>query len=86
MREKLLEFLLGLFPLLGVAVPSLLAFKRRLESERYQSGGIGLYEATMASLSGLIWAFIGFLFVALIIKLLELKGIPATDYIRRFWS
>lgn len=86
MRDKVLELLLGVFPLLGIMLPTFLGFKRKLDSEKYQSGGLGLHEVLMASLYGFVWFVVALLFVVLIIKLLEVKGIPATEYIRRFWS
>lgn len=86
MRDQVLEFLLGIFPILGIAVPSLIAFKRKLSDEKYQTGGISGHSLLLAGFHGFLWGTVAFIFVLTIIKLLELRGIPATNYIRRFWE
>ena len=84
--DKVLEILLGIFPILGIMLPTFVAFHRKLRDEKYQSGGVSFEGLLLAGLHGFIWGAVGFLFVVLIIKLLEARGIPATEYIRRFWQ
>lgn len=86
LRDTVLEILLGIFPILGILVPTFVAFRRKMNDEKYQSGGIDGTGLMLAGMHGFLWGMIGLLFTALIMKLLELRGIPVMQYVRRFWE